>query len=72
MVSAALPELEGPRLDAILDRADGHPFFLEELARAVAAGRDELPETALAVAKEHRGQVDPETRRAPQAASVFG
>jgi ATP/maltotriose-dependent transcriptional regulator MalT len=60
-------------LHALLDRADGHAFYLEELIRAVAAGKgNELPETVLAMVQARLERLDAEVRRVLRAASVFG
>lgn len=72
LVRAVLPELPSARLDAIVERAAGNAFFLEELTRAVAKGRETLPETVLAIAEENIDLLDAEARRVLRAASVFG
>jgi hypothetical protein len=60
-------------MEMLLDRADGHAFYLEELIRAVAAGKGAvLPETVLAMVQARLEQLDSSTRRALRAASVFG
>jgi hypothetical protein len=56
----------------IVERADGNAFFLEELIRAVAEGRTELPESVLAMLQQRLDALDPDTRRALRAASTFG
>jgi hypothetical protein len=57
----------------ILDRAGGNAFYLEELIRAVAAGRgDRLPDTVLAMAQARLEGLAADTRRLLRAASVFG
>ncbi len=55
-------------------RADGHPFFLEELIRAVSDGHgsDSLPETVLGMLEGRLDALAPETRRVLRAASVLG
>jgi hypothetical protein len=70
-------ELLGATADAaivqrIVERADGNAFFLEELIRAVAEGRTELPESVLAMLQQRLDALDPDTRRALRAASTFG
>ena len=61
------------RVARVVDRADGSPFFLEELVRAAAAGHDDrLPETVLATVEARIGELDPEARLVLRAASVFG
>jgi serine/threonine protein kinase/tetratricopeptide (TPR) repeat protein len=57
----------------LVDRASGHAFYLEELVRAVAAGKGEtLPETVLAMVQARLEDLRPEPRRVLRAASVFG
>ena len=70
-------ELLGQHVDAatvqrIVDRADGNAFFLEELIRAVAEGRTDLPASVLAMLQQRLDALDPETRRALRAAATFG
>jgi tetratricopeptide (TPR) repeat protein len=66
-------EIAEPMLDTILARADGNPFFLEELVRSVAQGRSErLPETMLAMLQARVQEVEPEARRILRAAAVYG
>jgi tetratricopeptide (TPR) repeat protein len=61
------------RVAAIVERAAGNAFFLEEMIRAVADGRaDRLPETVLAVVQARLDQLEPDARRILRAASVFG
>ncbi len=58
---------------AVVDRAGGNPFFIEELVRAVAGGRtDMLPGTVLAMVQARLEDLPPETRRVLRAASVLG
>ncbi|WP_437549548.1 protein kinase [Sorangium sp. So ce367] len=75
MVQAAL----GDRSDAehvaeIVRRAAGNPFFVEELVRASAEGRDarEAPETVLAMVQARLQDLDAEARRLLRAGSVLG
>jgi tetratricopeptide (TPR) repeat protein len=57
----------------IVERAAGNAFYLEELVRAVAAGRgDALPETIVATVQARLERLDPGARRVLRAASVFG
>jgi tetratricopeptide (TPR) repeat protein len=63
--------------DAVVQRlvaqADGNAFYLEELVRAVAGGRQEsLPETVLAVIQARLDELDPHDRRVLRACSIFG
>ncbi|WP_437728686.1 serine/threonine-protein kinase [Sorangium sp. So ce861] len=58
---------------AIVERADGNAFCLEEQIRAAARGRISAPpETVLAMVQSDLDALDPEARRALRAASVFG
>jgi tetratricopeptide (TPR) repeat protein len=58
---------------ALVDRAAGNAFFLEELIRAVAEGRgDSVPASVLASVEQRLLSLDPEARRALRAASVLG
>jgi tetratricopeptide (TPR) repeat protein len=58
---------------ALLERADGNAFYLEELIRAVAEGKGAtLPETVLAMVEARLEALDAEQRRVLRAASVFG
>ena len=66
------PEVGGERLTRIASRSEGNPFLLEELIRAEADGREEIPETALAVVQARLDRIDVEARRLLRAASVFG
>ena len=60
-------------IDRLLTQADGHVLYLEELVRAVAAGRvDPSPETTLALMGARLEQHPAEARRVLRAASVFG
>jgi tetratricopeptide (TPR) repeat protein len=57
----------------LVRRAAGNAFYLEELIRAVAEGRDtELPETVLAMVQARLDGLESEARRVLRAASVFG
>jgi eukaryotic-like serine/threonine-protein kinase len=78
---AACDELASEVLGADVDPAlrrravelsEGNAFFLEELLRAVAEGRRELPATVMGVVQARLDALDPESRRLLRAASVFG
>ncbi len=56
----------------VVDKASGNAFYLEELLRAVATGRAELPETVLAMVQARLDALDAEARRALRAASILG
>ena len=58
---------------SLVARAEGNPFFLEELIRAAATGgAGPLPDTVLGVVQTRVEGQDDEARRALRAASVFG
>ncbi|MBI2390205.1 MAG: protein kinase, partial [Deltaproteobacteria bacterium] len=60
-------------VDAIVQRAAGNAFYLEELIRAAATGRtEELPDTVLAMVQARIERLPPEARRLLRGASVFG
>jgi DNA-binding NtrC family response regulator/tetratricopeptide (TPR) repeat protein len=65
-----LPSATG---EAILDRADGNPFFIEELARAVPTSAAAMvPESIEAVLLARIDRLSEDSRRVIQAASVLG
>jgi tetratricopeptide (TPR) repeat protein len=62
-------------VEHLVQQADGNAFYLEELIRAVAEGKDRsgpLPGTVLAMVETRLGRLPPEARRVLRAASVFG
>jgi tetratricopeptide (TPR) repeat protein len=59
-------------IEQIVDRCEGNAFFLEELIRSVAEGRDEMPQTVLALAEARLSALPASSRRVLRAASVFG
>jgi hypothetical protein len=62
------------RRDAMIERADGNPFFLEELVRghAAADASATLPETVLAILQSRLDSLGEDSKRVMQAASIFG
>jgi tetratricopeptide (TPR) repeat protein len=57
----------------MVEQADGHVLYLEELIRGAAAGRpDGLPMSLLAMVQARLDELDAEARRVLRAASVFG
>jgi tetratricopeptide (TPR) repeat protein len=56
----------------VLDRADSNPFYLEELVRAVAAGREAFPSSVLGTVEARLDAEGAEGKRILRAASVFG
>jgi eukaryotic-like serine/threonine-protein kinase len=69
--SALGDDVGADKLDWILSRAGGNAFYLEELIRAVAEGR-ELPETVVAMVQMRLAGMEMEARRVLRAASIFG
>ncbi|MDB4966514.1 MAG: protein kinase [Myxococcales bacterium] len=66
-------DIAADKVARIVDRAGGNAFYLEELIRAAAEGRDaELPETVLAMVQARLEGMEPEARKILRAASVFG
>ncbi len=74
IVAAALGGGTDPAVTArLVERAGGHPLFLEELIRATAAGQAEAQSpTVLAMVQARLDGMEPELRRVLRAASVFG
>ncbi|HET6149010.1 MAG TPA: protein kinase [Polyangia bacterium] len=59
--------------DWLVERADGNPFYLEELIRAVASGaRSSLPETVVGMVQARLDTLGADAKRVLRAASVFG
>ena len=58
---------------ALVEKAAGNVFFLEELLRSEAEGRGgEVPLTVVAMVQTRLGALEPEARRVLRAASVLG
>ena len=72
LVRAALSEHDSERTRALVARANGNAFFLEELVRAEAAGERELPESVFAVIEKRLATLSVSGRRLARAASVYG
>ncbi|WP_394844178.1 protein kinase [Pendulispora brunnea] len=72
-VRALLGEsVPAPQLAAMVERAGGNAFYLEELIRAAAEGSSELPATVLAMVQARLEAMEPGARRVLRAASTFG
>ncbi|HET6149375.1 MAG TPA: protein kinase [Polyangia bacterium] len=57
----------------LIERADGNPFYLEELIRATHEGRhDQLPDSVLGMVQARLDAEPADARRVLRAASVFG
>jgi len=74
LVRQVLGDAVGPEtIERLVKQADGNAFYLEELIRAAAEGKDKaLPETVLAMVETRLGRLAVEARRVLRAASVFG
>jgi len=74
LVRQVLGDSVGPEtIERLVKQADGNAFYLEELIRAVAEGKDKaLPETVMAMIETRLGRLAVEARRVLRAASVFG
>lgn len=58
---------------SIVERASGNAFYIEELIRAVADGKENsLPETVLAMVQARLESMESDARRVLRAGSVFG
>ncbi|WP_235879643.1 serine/threonine-protein kinase [Polyangium aurulentum] len=69
----ALGDADRTLIDRLVAQSEGHPFFLEELIRTVAVGREgTLPGTVVAMVQARLERLDPSTRRALRAASILG
>ena len=65
--------VEDATLKALVERAEGHASYLEELIRAVAEGKGAAtPEIVLAMVQTRIEKLDPAARRVLRAASIFG
>ncbi|HWO26398.1 MAG TPA: protein kinase [Kofleriaceae bacterium] len=74
LVRQVLGDRAGPELiERLVTQADGNAFYLEELIRAAADGKNgALPETVLAMVETRLARLSVEARRVLRAASVFG
>jgi tetratricopeptide (TPR) repeat protein len=77
MLRQILPELTDEKAAWIVERADGNPFYLEELVRAVGAGAEwdeehPLPDTVVGMVQARFDAVGAEAKRVLRAAAVFG
>jgi tetratricopeptide (TPR) repeat protein len=74
LVRDSLGDDAGAELVArIVDHADGNPFYLEELVRAVVAGRgDTFPASVLGSVEARLDAEGSEAKRVLRAASIFG
>ena len=73
-VRRVLGDVAPEKMDWLLDHAQGNPFYLEELVRAVAAGRrlSQIPDTVLGTVQVRFDAVGEGSKLVLRAASVFG
>jgi serine/threonine protein kinase len=67
------PSFSASLVTQLVNQADGNALYLEELIRAVSAGKqDTLPETIVAMLQARLQGIDTGARRVLRSASVFG
>ena len=71
-LAAHFPELPKEMIDACIQRADGHPLFLDQLLRAARAGHDLLPGSVRSVVLARAARLSARDHSALQAAAVLG
>lgn len=73
LVRAVLGKSFDPqRAVEMIERADGNALYLEGLIRSAKGGRQDLPESMLAMVHSQLNELRPPVRRVLRAASVFG
>lgn len=74
LVRAIAPDARANDISAIVARAGGHPFFIEELAREVAAGAAPvaLPTTVEAIVQSHLDSLPELATQVAMCAAVIG
>ena len=74
LVRAVLEDVDEGTVDALVERAEGNAFYLEELIRSVAegAGRDGFPDSVVAMAQARLERLAADERQLLRAASVLG
>ncbi len=73
LVKQALAGVTDEMVARIVERADGNAFYLEELIRAMAAGRsDRLPDSVLAMVQARLDAEGLDGKRVLRAAAIFG
>ncbi|MFO0574855.1 MAG: AAA family ATPase [Polyangia bacterium] len=65
-------DVDAALVTRLTEQSAGNALYLEELIRATAAGRSDVPETVLAMLQARIQPLLPELRRVLRAASVFG
>lgn len=71
-LAAIYPRLPEPVVAGCIQRAQGHPLFLDQLLRAAAAGDTAMPASVEALVLSRMNKLDPADRRRLMAASVLG
>ena len=71
-LAAHFPELPQETIAACIQRADGHPLFLDQLLRAARAGHDLLPGSVRSVVLARAARLSARDHSALQAAAVLG
>jgi serine/threonine protein kinase/tetratricopeptide (TPR) repeat protein len=74
MIRRILGDVAPEKMAWLVDHAQGNPFYLEELARAVALGEDiaAIPDTVLGMVQVRFDAVGEGSRLVLRAASIFG
>ena len=72
LVREVLGDIAPAIVERVVEQAGGNPLYLEELVRAVADGREDMPPTVLAMVQTRLEALPGETRRLLRAASVHG
>ncbi len=65
-------DLDEPQIEALLARAEGHPFVIRELARAARERLTSVPDTVLGIVQARLARLSDGARRAARAAALLG
>jgi len=71
-LAAHFPELPQETIAACIQRADGHPLFLDQLLRAARAGHELLPGSVRSIVLARAARLSGRDHAALQAAAVLG
>jgi hypothetical protein len=72
LLRSRVPPLPAEAENFVLDRWEGNPMFLEQMADALAAGHSGVPDVVLAAVEARFDCLSPEARRVLRAASLYG
>ncbi|MDX2024608.1 MAG: protein kinase [Deltaproteobacteria bacterium] len=73
LIRELLPADAAPAVEWVAERAEGNPFFIEELSRTLRRrGRSKIPEAVLGTVQARLDDLPPPARRILRAASVYG